>query len=84
MLLAKLSASGPLRPDMEDWFRQDKCHITHFVHAALEHVFRKLAYTLSFDKTRLGRDIPTLAHRIGEAMGLPTPASSLESSVGVS
>lgn len=73
MLLAKLSYPRALRPDMEHWFLQDKTRISRFINAAMEHVFDKLAYTLTFDTRRLHRDIPQMAHMMAEAVGVPNP-----------
>lgn len=73
MLLAKLSFPRALRPDMEHWFLQDKTRLSRFIRRAMEHVFTHLAYTLSFDKRRLHRDIPQMAYAMGEAIGVPNP-----------
>jgi hypothetical protein len=73
VLLARLSAPRPLRPDLEMIFGQDKTRLSRFGRAALDHIIAILGYTLAFDKVRLRRDIPALALAIGIKAGMPRP-----------
>lgn len=63
-----------MRPDMERWFMFDESRISRYLKEALEHVFKQLAFTLSFDKQRLNRDIPYMAYQMGKAIGVPRPS----------
>lgn len=73
MLLARLSAPRPLRPDMERWFGQDKSLISRFSRAAMMYIFRSFNCTLSFDTERLKPLIPLYAMKMALAIGLPAP-----------
>lgn len=73
MLLAKLSAPRPLRPDMEVWFRQDKTRLSRFIRAAMQFMFRSFSYTLVFDDTYLRGLLPMYAQKIAMAIGVPEP-----------
>lgn len=70
MLLARLSAPRPLRPNMERWFGQDKSRISRFSRAAMIYIFQ---YTLSFDYDRLRPLLPLYAMKMALAVGVPRP-----------
>ena len=70
MLLAKLSHPRSLRPDMENWFKQDKSRISRFIALALNHVYRLLAYTLAFDTQYLHEHVPFFAKQIEKPLVL--------------
>jgi hypothetical protein len=70
MLLAKLSAARPLRPDMEMLFEQDQTRISRFIRCAMIHIYMKFAYTLSFDTNRLRSQLRDMAYAIGESIGV--------------
>ena len=73
MLLARLSAPRPLRPDMERWFGQDKSRISRFSRAAMIYIFQSFNYTLSFDYYRLRPLLPLYAMKMALAVGVPRP-----------
>lgn len=73
MLLARLSAPRPLRPDMERWFGQDKSRISRFSRSAMLYIFHSFNYTLSFDYDRLRPLLPLYALRMAYAIGVPNP-----------
>jgi hypothetical protein len=72
MLLAKLSAPRSLRPDLELLFKDDKSRLSRFIDRALMHVFKTFAYTLTFQKRRLRREVPIYAVAIAQYMGAST------------
>ena len=73
MLLARLSAPRPLRPDMERWFGQDKSRISRFSRAAMIYIFQSFNFTLSFDYDRLRPLLPLYAMKMALAVGVPRP-----------